>query len=260
MSKSKSRYNWTEADLKYLEEALKTGSSIDEISKSLNRSKCAISARIRRMKDDSSEGLTSEEKFQNFEKMCKYYSYNGKDCTTAEAYKQFAVPANFFTRLIYSPSNIDLSKIKPFMKEYTHFKELFRIGSKDNKRSLSSTEMKTLEKLYCKEGKSLTSISKKMKRSYRTLTEIVNEKGWKRAEKVAKKTPPNKTAVKKPVVNQLVSSEYSKEDPHKYLTVAAPLVEEFNKKIDWLAQVQKEYAECQEGITKLAKALEPLKL
>lgn len=260
MSKNNSHKSWTEADLKYLEEALKKGSSIDEISKSLNRSKSAISARISRMKDDPLEDLTSEEKFQNFEKMCKYYAYNGKDCTTAEAYKQFDVPTNFFTRLIYSPSNIDLSKIKPFMKEYMHFKELFGIGSKDNKRNLSNTEMKTLEKLYCKEGRSLTSISKKMKRSHRTLTEIVNEKGWKRAEKVAKETLTNKPAVKKPVVNHLVSSEYSKEDPHKYLTVAAPLVEEFNKKIDWLAQVQKEYAECQESIAKLAKALEPLKL
>ncbi len=274
-----SKTTWSEEELAYLKHALKDNISRKEIAAKLGRSISGVVKKISRLDDEAFEKLSIEEKHAYFRRMCEYYMNHEPEKSAAAACQKFGISTNFYTHVAYSPSVRDRSVIAAFQEAYDHFRDIYGVDA--GRLVVSEEDLAKIRKMYCEQNMTLTAISKKIDVSTRMVSDAVHENGWKqggvrnsagrkRAVTVETKiTPQAHVRNAAPVENAApvkgseasgTENAFLPADPANYMEIAKPLVDEYNRTLDWYQQISREYLECKSNIDKLSKALVPLKL
>ena len=275
-----SKTAWSKEELVYLKQAIKDNISRKEIAAKLGRSIGGVVKKIARLDDEAFEKLSIEEKHAYFRRMCEYYMNHEPEKSAAAACQKFGISTNFYTHMAYSPSVRDRSVIAAFQEAYDHFRDIYGVDA--GRLVLSEEDLAKIRKMYCEQNMTLTAISKKINVSTRMISDAVHENGWKQggvrnsADRKRAVTVGTKITPQAPVRNAAPVSEnevsatgstasvtektFLPADPANYMEIAKPLVDEYNRTLDWYQQISREYLECKNNIDKLSKALAPLKL
>lgn len=274
-----SKTTWSEEELVYLKQAIKDNIPRKEIAAKLGRSVGGVVKKISRLDDEAFEKLSIEEKYAYFRRMCEYYTSHEPEKSAAAACQKFGISTNFYTHMAYSPSARDRSVIATFQEAYDHFRDIYGVDA--GRLVLSKEDLAKIRKMYCEQNMTLTAISKKIDVSTRMVSDAVHENGWKQggvrnsAGRKQAVTVGTKITPQAPVRNAVpvenaapvkgsetstTEKDFLPADPANYMEIAKPLVDEYNRTLDWYQQISREYLECKNNIDKLSKALVPLKL
>ena len=270
-----SKTTWSEEELAYLRQAVKDNIPRKEIAAKLGRSIGGVVKKISRLDDEAFEKLSIEEKHAYFRRMCEYYMNHEPEKSASAACQKFGISANFYTHMAYSPSVRDRSVIAAFQEAYDHFRDIYGVDA--GRLILSEEDLAKIRKMYCEQNMTITAIAKEIDISTRMIADAVHENGWKQggvrnsAGRKRAVTVETKTIPPVPIRNENMSPVKASEasgtenaflpaDPANYMEIAKPLVDEYNRTLDWYQQISREYLECKNNIDKLSKALVPLKL
>lgn len=281
-----SKTAWSEEELVYLKQAIKDNIPRKEIAAKLGRSVGGVVKKIARLDDEAFEKLSIEEKHAYFRRMCEYYMNHEPEKSAAAACQKFGISTNFYTHMAYSPSVRDRSVIAAFQESYDHFRDIYGVDA--GRLVLSEEDLAKIRKMYCEQNMTLTAISKKIDVSTRIISDAVYENGWKQggvrnsADRERAVTVGTKITPQAPVRNAVpvenaapvkgseasvkgstasaTDNVFLPADPANYMEIAKPVVDEYNRTLDWYQQISREYLECKNNIDKLFKALVPLKL